>query len=694
MTKPNLPTKLFVLLTLVGFYFSNAQQIPRAKMYFGKKLQLDSIPEDQLQTIDSILTLYHQEKNDTIRLTMFDELLGNKLNGKHWVLLNEALYDEAEKFEKKAITKTLQDKVDYYKGNSIWNRAYIHYLNAENDEAREKLAKAEKIFLRIDDNYGLSYTYYNYGIIEAGEGNIDEALINYKKAATYFKKNNDYDGLSTAYTLIAGVMSDQEYYDAAEKNYDLANEYAVRDGSDIRIGNIHANKGGLYVSQERFEKAIASYDSAIVYFKKANEYVGIAYVNSRICDLYGDKLKDDEKALPYCEHSLEESERLGHNILALINSTLLAEIYRKKKDFKQATKFANKGLALLPKTNDIRYSKNFYKVLANIYKDKGDYKNALIANQEYHTLKDSIYNDETRKVSVQTSVELEYKKQKEIDDLKNQQELALAEAEKNRSQLILLFGGIITLLILGFSMYTFKKLQIIKTQKLKLDEAYSRLEISKKNELAVSSLKVLQSQMNPHFIFNALNSVQDLVLLKDIRNSNRYLGKFSDLIRKILLSSKEQFISLTEEIEILSLYLDLEKLRFGDEFLIDFKNEISEEESELIKLPAMFIQPYIENAIKHGLFHKQGTKKLGVYFLKKGANMLECTIEDNGIGQEKAKIMKEKNLHLHTGFSTEAINERIRLLNETLEHKIILSITDLYNGKEPIGTKVTLLFPI
>lgn len=225
-----------------------------------------------------------------------------------------------------------------------------------------------------------------------------------------------------------------------------------------------------------------------------------------------------------------------------------------------------------------------------------------------------------------------------------------------------------------------KSLDLLEKQKLK-------------TAVTESKLKALQSQMNPHFIFNALNSVQDLVILKDIRNSNKYLGKFSDLIRKILISSKNQFISLAEEIKILNLYLDLEKLRFGDDFKIDIQCEIDEEKQEEIVLPAMFIQPYIENAIKHGLFHKEGLKKLKVHFCLK-EKYLECIVEDNGIGQEKAAELKQKRLHLHTGFSTESIYERIGLLNETLDKKIKLEIIDLEENGKALGTRVVLQFPV
>mgnify|MGYP000648679535 CR=1 FL=1 len=147
------------------------------------------------------------------------------------------------------------------------------------------------------------------------------------------------------------------------------------------------------------------------------------------------------------------------------------------------------------------------------------------------------------------------------------------------------------------------------------------------------------------------------------------------------------------ELEILQLYLDLEKLRFGDQFEMNFSCTVPNEEQNHILLPAMFIQPYIENAIKHGLFHKKGLKKLLVEF-KISDDFLTCIIEDNGIGQEKANEMKIKTLHLHTGFSTEAIQHRVKYLNQSLNKNIIIQTEDLMDGQEALGTRVILQFPL
>ncbi|KXK43961.1 MAG: signal transduction histidine kinase [Bacteroidetes bacterium OLB11] len=156
--------------------------------------------------------------------------------------------------------------------------------------------------------------------------------------------------------------------------------------------------------------------------------------------------------------------------------------------------------------------------------------------------------------------------------------------------------------------------------------------------------------MNPHFMYNTLNSIQALILKQDIKNSNLYLSKFSHLMRKVLDVSGRDEISIQEEIEILELYLSLEKLRFGNDFLykIIISNEV---ETQAIFLPPLLLQPFVENAIKHGLLHKKGEKQL-IIRLEKETNHILCRIKDNGIGRKhSAEIKKTSTRKIHIVFN-------------------------------------------
>ena len=487
-----------------------------------------------------------------------------------------------------------------------------------------------------------------------------------------------------------------------QKVYNEAKPYI--DESVIACNGIEGNRkfgclGVAYHNLGLYFNKTNQHDSSIFYSLKSIE------VKEKINNLPGIitslqlkgngelNLKDTSAAIETIIKSIEiarKSKRFKPNLVGSL--ILLGDLYTKTREFEKVYPLWDEietNKSSIKRTAD---QVNYYTVKINMLANQKKYKAAFQTQKEQFSFLDSLRNSSN--LSIISEMENKY----ETDRFKQEKEVAEIEtaAEKEKSELArknnLYITGF-TFLILFLLLILISRFYVIRKQKVKLKRAYAQLEINKKNELAVSNLKALQSQMNPHFIFNALNSVQDLVLLQDIRSSNKYLGKFSDLIRKILLSSKAQFIPLEEEIEILGLYLDLEKLRFGEDFKIHFKTELTEEDLTSIQLPAMFIQPYIENSIKHGLFHKEGEKELIVHFFKKD-NYLNCIVEDNGVGQEKSKEYKEKNLHLHTGFSTEAINDRIRLLNETLQKKILLETVDLFENEEAKGTKVHLQFPI
>ena len=225
---------------------------------------------------------------------------------------------------------------------------------------------------------------------------------------------------------------------------------------------------------------------------------------------------------------------------------------------------------------------------------------------------------------------------------------------------------------------------------------FSRIRILRKraelkSQVFASQLTALKAQMNPHFLFNTLNSVQDLVLKNDVKSSNYYISKFSTLMRKILEVSDKPYVSLQTEIEIIDAYLNLEKLRFGSDFLyeIQFPDNLA---IESILIPPMIIQPFIENAVKHGLLHKKGEKRLLVIF--EYTTILKCIIEDNGVGRKRMSEIQNRNNHSHKSFATGAIEKRLDLLNVYLKQHYSFDIIDLYDGDTAKGTKVIINFPV
>lgn len=213
-----------------------------------------------------------------------------------------------------------------------------------------------------------------------------------------------------------------------------------------------------------------------------------------------------------------------------------------------------------------------------------------------------------------------------------------------------------------------------------------------KNDLISSQLTAIRAQMNPHFLYNTLNSIQDLILKSDIKNTNYYLSKFSSLMRKILEFSENEKVLLSEEIEMLNDYLELEKLRFGQ----DFKYELillNSFKPENIFIPSLIIQPFIENAIKHGLLHKKGEKCLSIKF-SLGNKQLYILIEDNGVGRKRSAQIQSRNKLQHKSFATSAVQKRVELLNSKGLNIISFKISDLNPNLEYSGTKVEIIITL
>lgn len=209
------------------------------------------------------------------------------------------------------------------------------------------------------------------------------------------------------------------------------------------------------------------------------------------------------------------------------------------------------------------------------------------------------------------------------------------------------------------------------------------------NELLEMERKALRLQMNPHFIFNALDSISSFIFRKEPKQAVRYLNNFAKLMRLTLESSMEHLHPVETEVSILKNYLELEKLRFGDKF--DFTIEVDEAIDYNIALPPMLVQPHVENAILHGLKPKSEPGFLHISFRLQG-DLLCCSIEDNGVGREKARSLQRKRDHRSR--ATEINRDRIRLLQNSLSGEVELHIHDLYDSRgQPRGTQVVLQLP-
>lgn len=247
----------------------------------------------------------------------------------------------------------------------------------------------------------------------------------------------------------------------------------------------------------------------------------------------------------------------------------------------------------------------------------------------------------------------------------------------------------IAILVLGSTVLYFR----IKIKKKEQQRKLEIKQLSLDNELIALKLENLRSQMNPHFIFNALNSIQEYIVLNQKKLASEYLGKFADLIRIYLNHSTKGKITLQEEITCLEMYLELEKLRFEDKLHYTISTSGSLHADQIF-IPTMLIQPYVENALKHGLLHRKSNRVLNInFFINDETNLVRCIIMDNGVGREQAEKFKARSYKNHESFATKATENRLALLNYGKENQVGVIITDLFDNDQPTGTQVDIKIP-
>jgi tetratricopeptide (TPR) repeat protein len=353
----------------------------------------------------------------------------------------------------------------------------------------------------------------------------------------------------------------------------------------------------------------------------------------------------------------------------------IGTIYRNKKDYGSAMYYYGLCEKYGLKTRDFYILAGLYKDMSDMYITREDYKMAF----RYYVL----FKNSNDSLNAGRYLEgLGYARAK-FDTEAKEKELQLLNLKLEQHKYIAwgVAGATLLLLIIGFLLYYQSK----QTSRRKISEMNNKLsEITHAN---------LRQQMNPHFIFNTLNSIQYYMYQHDKIATNNYLTKFSRLIRKILENSQQNLIPVKDELDVIQLYLELETLRFKEKFT--FEIVIDEEIDTLTyKIPTMLIQPYVENAVCHGLINKPENGLLTVQ-MRLCDHHICCTIEDNGIGREAAMEIKRHKNSPHSSLGTKITESRINITNALYGTDLKVIFTDLKDGNNnPCGTRVELQLPL
>ncbi|MCB2222043.1 MAG: histidine kinase [Bacteroidetes bacterium] len=432
-----------------------------------------------------------------------------------------------------------------------------------------------------------------------------------------------------------------------------------------------ADLGNLYLLKEKYDSAIFFYNKSIELANKFTYLFILPRCYTGIAEIHLKNSKKQEAMLYY--HKAFE-------VLEDINSSGMFYSYGSKKYASDWLLDAWPGFTKLFTTKAKKFwAKKQLQIicykLSQTYKQDGEYLQALQYYELYHIYSDSLNKIEKTRELI--NLEMNYQseiKNKQIDNLSQENEIKTYQIRQSRN----LIFGLIGLIALGIALiFSFTRQNNLK----------------KEQERTSLQQRLFRTQMNPHFIFNSLSSIQHLVVNEDPEKASIYLAKFSTLVRSVLYSSNKDSISIDDELKTIESYLALQKIRYNNKF--EYKIDIDPQiDTESLTIPPMLAQPFIENAIEHGIKHKKEKGNIDIRFLLINGS-IHLEVEDDGVGRTKAQDLEKELKKDHQSMATDITRERLRILNKKLKEKINFSITDLKDNQgNPKGTKVSIILPI
>lgn len=577
-------------------------------------------------------------------------------------------------------------KATYYYG--VMARVGGDYL-----EALNHLNSYLQFHERNGDSSRVAGVLYQIGSVQTNLGNYEKSLAAYYRLIPLEQKDgNDY---SVGYTLnaIGIILKETKKYQDAEQVY--RNALLIFDTLDEKKDktDVLVNLGNLFTETGQLERAKQKYQEALLIDRQIGKQTGVAVSLANIAFLY-DKIGKYDSALDYHLEALSIREGLpGKEGLArsLIG---VGRGYRQLKNYPLAKQYLLKAHALVTEIMSKPMLRDVYENLAQVYAAEGNYSKAYDYHLLYADVKDSVLNEQTAAQlnELQTKYETG-EKDKQIILLANEKQLQQKEVQRQAALKRAFIGGLVLVSLLAILLvYIFRqRLKNQKTLSLKDNEIK---EVNFKRQMTELEMKALRAQINPHFLFNCMNSINRMILNGESDKASIYLTKFSKLVRLILENAETPKVSLENELALLESYIQLEELRFKGK--IHYQISVDESiEPGSTYLPSMVLQPFVENAIWHGLMHKEESEKGNISIAVKEENdRLFCTIEDNGVGRKRAQELRERSVLKSKSMGMKITEDRLRLLNHGNSEPVIW-ITDLKDSmNHAAGTRIEINMPI
>lgn len=624
-----------------------------------------------------------------------------------------------------------------------------YYSDKNSLRAVDFINKAIEQSINENDKVTESASYLILGNLQQRLQQHDLAIENYKKSinvySTVTKKAYKFSSGADPYTQFSAnkqmAISYMELNDLDKALARINNCWSFLSVPQADMLSAKRVLASIKLKQMQPKESISILNDVLVQESLINDIPGETETNIALGEIYQDQ-KNDEKAVEYYTRAKNIAEKNNQSRLALKANDLLAKIFRKQKNIVKeletrnsniaintdnnnsqgvikenielgnaylnanqidvAQTYFDKGLSanfstqavqqqtdkidLFIQSNDLDETANTYKLLAEQYLKQKNPLKALDYFNKYAVLQDSIKHVRKRELDEALSISNSLgKNQQRIDLLEKERQLSersleVLKKDQDLKEKQLDYKNIIIGVLIFFMLFMLMSGYFV---------IRSSGEKRKVNQLL--ALKSLRGQMNPHFIFNALNSVNHYISQNDERKANRYLSDFSKLMRMVMDSSKHSLVPLNEELDMLRLYLQLEHTRFSDKF--EYKIGINENVTDAdYELPPMLIQPYLENAIWHGLRYLDHKGQLNLTIAEKDQELV-VTITDNGIGRDKSKELKTHNQKKQASIGMQNIENRIVIMNDLFKTDIRVEVTDAYPGETNCGTKINLFIP-
>jgi len=634
----NNKTTQIELCKSIGESYHKDRGYASAVFYYTKALSLDPDRADRLHFYKKIGQVYVDSTNYGLAIDFLNQAI--KINQK---------------------TRLLEEYPGIY--NLI---GMCHGLTNNLDEAIVLFTKGLDYNIELNDSSGMGLSFYNIGLANHFKGLYDKAVENYIKSANLREAQGDTVSFVTSMTSIGEVFRLKEEYNKAENYYTKALKYkSVIDRKEI-LAYLYSELALVNKIQKQYDNAFAYIDTAMNYCVDIGYKRGITTLLSYKAGI-NQNLGNVDEAISLYKETISGYDEIGFEQGIVQSNINLAEIYFDKKQYREATKLLESIGDKAKKNSLLDECTQIAELKYKINKATGDNTVALLDLENFIVLKDSLLNiqKEEKILEVETKYQTA-EKQKQIALLDKENKIKEHKINSRNYLLLLLVTIILFVIVLAIS--------LIKRRKI-----HAELEIEKNRH------KLLRSQMNPHFIYNALSAIQNFILQNNPLDSVTYISEFSALMRMVLESARNDLVLLEDDIKLVKSYLTLQQLRFDNKF--EFEVVLDENiNPELTKIPPMLSQPFIENAVEHGMRNKsQGDGKIKVRYILDSSNLI-VTIEDNGDGiLSDLKVDRKK----HKSLATQISKERIENIKKILNMNIIFNI----NTTKQTGTTVEFKIP-